>query len=91
VFKKDIFIKDYNVMDPGDTNMMLPWSLGGWGFMGVGMLIVGVLIIIGTYFLFTEFARPRRYQYNDALDIARQRYARGDISQEEFERIKRTL
>ncbi|MCW4040633.1 MAG: SHOCT domain-containing protein [Candidatus Bathyarchaeota archaeon] len=71
--------------------MMLPWSLGGWGFMGVGMLIIGALIIIGTYFLFTEFARPRSYQRRDALDIARQRYARGDITQEEFERIKRTL
>jgi putative membrane protein len=59
--------------------------------MGVGMLIIGVLIMIGAYFLFTEFTRPRRYHHNDALDIARQRYARGDITQEEFERIKRTL
>ena len=70
---------------------MLPWSLGGWGVMGIGLIVIGVLIIIGTYFLFTEFSRPRRYQHTDALDIARQRYARGDITHEEFERIKRTL
>ena len=71
--------------------MMLPWFWGGWGLMGLGMLIIGVLIVIGSYLLYREFAKPRRYRSTDALEIARLRYARGDITLEEFSQIKRNL
>jgi uncharacterized membrane protein len=71
--------------------MMWPWMWGGWILMGVGMLIVGILIVVGSYVLLTEFTRPRTSRRNDALEIARLRYARGDITLEEFERIIRNL
>lgn len=71
--------------------MMWPWMWGGWGLMGVGMLIVGVLIVAGSYFLFTEFTRSRTSRRNDALEIAKLRYAQGEITLEEFEQIKRNL
>lgn len=36
------------------------------------------------------FEQPRQAEEN-AIEIARQRYARGEISKEEFDEIKRTL
>ncbi len=43
------------------------------------------------YFGFGGYCRPRRRYRLDPLDIARARYARGEISKEEFEEIKRDL
>jgi putative membrane protein len=71
--------------------MMLPWMWGGWGFMGLGLLIVGVLIVLGSYVLYSAFSRPRTYRSSNALEIARQRYARGEITLQEFEQIKKSL
>jgi len=71
--------------------MMWPWMWGGWDLMGWGMIIFGVLVILGSYFLLTEFTRPRTSRRNDALEIAQLRYAQGDITLEEFEQIKRNL
>ncbi len=71
--------------------MMWPWMWGGWGWMGFGMIFFWLLIIAGAYFLFTGFAWPRRRYRYDALEIARERYARGEITLEEFEEIKRNL
>jgi len=70
---------------------MWPWMWGGWGLMGMGMIILGVLIVVGSYLILTEFTRSRTSRRNDALEIVKLRYARGDITLEEFERIKRNL
>ena len=62
--------------------------------MGWGMFlwpIVFMLIIVSLYFGFV----PRRdiivNRENEALEIARMRYARGEITAEEFEEIKKRL
>jgi putative membrane protein len=49
-----------------------------------------ILILIGLYFAFY----PRRLAYinrEDPMEIVRQRYARGEISKEEYEDIQRNL
>jgi len=67
--------------------MMGPWMMGfGWAWMFLIPILL-VLIGVGLYFLITgsETRRDR------ALEIARERYARGEITKEEFERITRDL
>lgn len=73
---------------------------GVWGLWGIGMMLVmlvfwGLIIaglVIGLRWLVSlgREARPES-RYDAALDILRQRYARGDISREEFEARKRDL
>ncbi len=67
--------------------MMDGWgmTLGGWIWMGawiVALLVMVWLIVGGT--------RDRGLR-EDALDILRARFARGEISQEEFERARDAL
>lgn len=67
--------------------------------MGWWMLFGGILwlVFLGTIIFFIVYALggtrsgPRRPEEDDALEIARRRYARGDISREEFEQIRRDL
>jgi len=79
-----------------------PWDWGGhpmwgmWGAWGIGMLLVmltfWVLIIVvlvaGIRWLVSQGRESRR---DTALEILRERYAKGEISKEEFEAKKRDL
>jgi putative membrane protein len=70
---------------------------GVWGVWGIGMMlmmlvfwgviIVGIVLAIRWFGSQSKYTRPA----DTALDILRQRYARGDISKEEFEAKKRDL
>ena len=59
--------------------------------MGLGLLIIGLLIVAGSYLLLTDSSRIQPRNQPDALDLAKQRFARGDISLEEYQQIKRNL
>ncbi|OGO30780.1 MAG: hypothetical protein A2Z29_03760 [Chloroflexi bacterium RBG_16_56_11] len=63
---------------------------GGW--MIIFWVVIVALVIWGVVSLArrgisTSEAPPRR----DPLDIARERYARGEIKKEEFEELKKNL
>ena len=64
----------------------------GWGFIGillVFLLIVLVIVLIVAGLRWTwRHEEPRR---DNALEILKQRYARGEIGREEFDRIKDDL
>lgn len=70
---------------------------GMWGAWGIGMMlmmfvfwaVVIVGIVLAIRWLVSQGREPR--SADTALDILRQRYARGDISREEFEAKKRDL
>jgi len=69
----------------------------GYGMMGGGMWILGlifwILIIIGLILLIKylwEGAGTRRGE-ESALEVLKKRYARGDITKEEFEEKKKDL
>ncbi len=63
---------------------------GGWMFI-VWVLIIG-LIVWGVIGLTRRGASVSdRPEKNNPLDTARERYARGEISKEEFEQIKKDL
>ena len=69
------------------------WMMGAWGIlMMLGMLMFWGLVIAGIVLGIRWLVRQGSGSGPDAaLDILRQRYARGEISKEEFEAKKRDL
>jgi putative membrane protein len=64
--------------------------LGGWMIL-IWVVIVG-LIVWGVVTLVRHSgSRPDRGSNRTPLDIAKERYAKGEITKEEFERIKKDL
>ena len=76
------------MMGPG---MMGPWTLGGGGWIGLGMVVFWMFLIAGFYILVTNNRSWNLFPGNRALAIAQERFARGEIAQEEFEKIKESL
>lgn len=77
-----------------------PEMMGGWGFGWVGMismLIFWILVIVGLVLLIRLLIQKTRKQAevisggSSALDILKDRYARGEIEKEEFEEKKKDL
>jgi putative membrane protein len=72
------------------------WGAGwGMGFGGLFMILFWVAIIVAVVLLLkwlaggsARFAPPRE---KSALDILKERYARGEIGKDEFEQKKRDL
>lgn len=84
----------------GAWGMMGPWMMGGSGFPffgGSGMLIFGVFIIVGIVLLVVWFARNAGQspvsttRGESPLDILKVRYARGEITREQYEEMRRDL
>jgi putative membrane protein len=85
-----------------EVSKMMHWW--GWGLRaGPGvmnwigpafMLVLWVLIVIGIIF-FIRFmvraGRSGRWKENDVLEILKRRYARGEITKEEFEQKRKDL
>jgi putative membrane protein len=69
------------------------WGWGNWGFgMMLFMLLFWALVITGIVLGIRWLIRQGRSEVSDsALEILRQRYARGDINREEFEAKRRDL
>jgi len=71
--------------------------MGWWMvFGGVWMIIFWILILFLVFWAIKKLTRNRdsgsdAIEKGDALGIARERYARGEISREEFEQIKKDL
>jgi len=79
--------------------MMWWWGSGvPTGPLGIVMIILMVLfwggIIALIVWAVTRFTRDHEIRASgkrDALDIAKERYAKGEITKEQFEQIKRDL
>ncbi len=69
--------------------------MDGWFGGGIFMLIFVVLIIVGGLFLIRMMINQSKTTAptteNTALEILKQRYARGEITHEEFEKMKANL
>ena len=79
---------------------MGPGMMGGWGmgwFGGIFMMIFWVLILVGLIFLIkwliqsTNRAKSDAGNGNRAIEILKERYARGEIEKVEFETTKLDL
>ena len=66
------------------------WHSGMWIYPLIMLTVMSVVI----YFIFGRGGwKPPRYgeRTETALDILKKRYARGEISKEEFEQVKKDL
>lgn len=78
--------------------MMGPGMMGGWGaanpWWGITMLVVWIALIAGIVLLAVWGFRqigPVGGVARQPLDILKERYARGEISREQFEQMRRDL
>ena len=76
--------------------MMGPMMYGPYGGWMIFHFLFWILIIIGIVLLIVWLIRqPGRYKHGhdeeSPLDILRKRYARGEISKEEFEEMKKDI
>lgn len=79
---------------------MGPHMMGGWGMGWFGMLFslfFWILVIVAIVYLIKYLARASRgdqkpvQQGSNAMDILKERYARGEIDRNEFEQMKNDL
>ncbi|MBM3149156.1 MAG: SHOCT domain-containing protein [Chloroflexi bacterium] len=78
--------------------MMGPGMMGGFGwgwFMPIGMILFWGLVIWGIVALVRGVATPgssgSSRELDSALEVLKRRYARGEISKEEFEEKRKDL
>ena len=81
---------------------MGPWMMGGYGYgyagwWGLIMLLFWLLVIAGGVALVVWLVRQGQGSHpaaggdDRALATLRERYARGELTQDEFEQMRRTL
>lgn len=77
-----------------------PGMMGGWGMGWFGMIFMlafSVLVLVGLVFLIKWLIQAAKGEKDvpsvsyKAIDTLKERYARGEINKEEFEKIKRDL
>jgi len=71
-------------------DMMDNWAVNGGLWMLVVMLVVAVVVLIGVW-LIVRTSRDAPSSSPNALDILRERFARGEITTDEFEAARKTL
>lgn len=69
---------------------------GWWFFFPFGLIFIFILIFFVTRLAFWPWGwgggwRRGYYRYGDAREILRQRYARGEISKDQYEQMMRDL
>ncbi len=78
--------------DDNGNHMWGDWNSWGWWIFMVPMMILfwgGVIWLI--VWLVRQSTGSTGSRDNDAVEVARRRYARGKIDREEFEQIRRDL
>ena len=85
-------VSEIGVADQNNGNHM-DWDWGGGGawFMFGMMAIFWVGVIALGWWAIASYNRRHESARERPIDVARHRYARGEISAEEFERLKRDL
>jgi len=75
------------MMDSG----MMGW--GGMGFAWIWIVIFLIILIVGAYLVISSFKREKIEPSGQAkpIEILKERYAKGEITAEEFERMKKEL
>lgn len=75
--------------------MMYGWDMGGggwlWALGGIVVLIAFVVLVVWAVNNMSRANRGPDEARTQPLDILRERFARGEITKEQFEEAKRTL
>jgi putative membrane protein len=78
---------------------MHSWHMIGWGWgLGLGLLgiffwimaIIGIICLVGRLMRRTAFPHPYP-THDNALEILKKRYVRGEIAKEEFEQKRKDI
>ena len=76
------------------------WGAGGWVIGIIGFIVMVTLVVLVIYLLVRTFSHhhaegtPGAYPpppMGDPLDVAKRRYAAGEITKEQLEEIQKTL
>ncbi len=81
------------VLSQSDGRYHGPHMMGGWWWMWI-LWIAGFFILVLVIYLLAYGSRnggPTGPPPETPLDILKRRYARGEITREEYERMKRNL
>ena len=69
--------------------------MNGMGFMWIWTIIFLLIILAGIYFFTSGFkqesTRPTSTSSTSSLEILKQRYAKGEITEEEFRKMKKEI
>jgi len=69
---------------------MMGWSGYGW-WMPIGGLIFLILLIVGLYLVFSSYHKSGQISDTGAIEILKERYAKGEITEEQYQRMKKEL
>ncbi|MFC1905458.1 SHOCT domain-containing protein [Chloroflexota bacterium] len=71
----------------------MPWGMGGFGWLGIitTIVIVGLIAWLVMWLIGKSNSLAPSYQLHSSLNVAKERYAKGEISRKEFEQLKRDL
>jgi len=87
------FAQGSGMMGPG----MMGWGYGmgwlGWIFMIIFWIVViaGVVLLVRWIVSTGEKSRGPQLSKDTAIDILKKRYAKGEVSKEEYERMKKDI
>ncbi len=71
---------------------MMNFGCFGYGGMFMGMLLIVILAVAAIYWFAREAkSKTKRVSSEAPLDILKKRYAGGEISKDEFEKMKKDL
>lgn len=62
-----------------------------FGFGGLFMWLFWILVIVGVVWLITQMVKSDGTKKKSAMEILKERYARGEIDQTEFEMKRKDL
>ncbi|MDR3565298.1 MAG: SHOCT domain-containing protein [Negativicutes bacterium] len=68
-----------------------PFHWLGFGFGMISHVVFLILAICGVFWFFKAISRSRQHQESTALEILKSRYAKGEISSEDYQRIKKEI
>lgn len=61
--------------------------VGGWAYIPIGL----VFLVPGLAILLYDKGKTKEQKNDNALEILKNRYAKGELTSEEFERMKKDL
>lgn len=68
------------------------YQFGQWhGFMWIYMLIFWVLVVLGIIYLVNRISGTKNKTTQDPMDILKSRYAKGELTDDQFEKMKKKL
>lgn len=80
------------MMERGRMPMAMPMAMGPmFALMTLSTILTWLVVIVAAVLLIRWLFPQGRLRENDALEIARLRYARGEIGAEEYQRLRRDL